>query len=442
MTQPIDFILNPVTFTSIQNSRQSQGSGIVTVGFGDSLIDRNFLSSATENSYLNYGYIHVINMLLGQPFRLVYNGGVVGDTTTQMLARIGTALAYRPRVAFINAGTNDIYGSGDATSVITPRLKQIFDMFLAIGCEVHYNLQAPRTFTATADVAKVLRVNEWAQNYARTVDGLICHPIQDATGFLNAASTQFIPIAGNLETASSVHWNSYAAFNIGTLIAGRLSGKYQKGQRLISSAADCIQVDATSNQLFQYGVMNDSGSPAGTKTNTGAGTAPTGTVADGFDVDHTVNTTGTCVASVASRTDGIGKDLVLTIGAGVTAGANDKWLVRTQGNMSTGVVAGGTYQAECDVQVSSPVKLTSLSFWVQAAVDGGSVLSYYFNRHSSDPVDYPSTFAGGSYRTPEFTLPSGTTVTTFHLRWEARFTTAGGSAVIKIGRVSVRRIVD
>jgi len=257
---------------------------------------------------------------------------------------------------------------------------------------------------------------------------------------VDATSTQFVPLSGALVAGSAVHTNNAFAFKVGQAIYRKCRYLFPPRNRLIRSAADVAGITTGSKQMFIGGVLAGSG---GSKTATGGGTAPTGTVVDSCTVDHvTAASTCTAVCSVAARTmatdgDLIGSNQVIVIGnGGVTtpAIAGDTFQFRANGNLTVGAAAGDTVEGWADIRVSSHSGLKSVSLWVQAQVDGGTVVYAYDLRHTgSDDVAYPADFVGGIFNTLRRSIPAGTTLNGIQCRIELRFM-AGGYATVSIGR--------
>lgn len=73
--------------------------------FGDSISNQNFGTGIYEA----HGYLIAANELMGWPMNIIANGGVSGNTTTQMLARLEAFLDGNPTIGMllILGGTND-----------------------------------------------------------------------------------------------------------------------------------------------------------------------------------------------------------------------------------------------------------------------------------------------------------------------------------------------
>lgn len=415
----------------------------IFMALGDSMVDRNFTQTATENSLNGYGSFNHANMLLGCPWTYSTSAdqGVTGDTTTQILARSATWAAVDCDVVGLSAGTND-YLTLTAEETIT-NLGQILDL-LGPMKKVIYLPCPPRTFVDAATVAKWLTINKWmTEQQAVRANLLVVDEAIDVV--VDATSTQFVPLSGSLISGSAVHTNNAYAFKVGQAIYRKCRYLFPPRNRLIRSAADVAGITTGSNQMFIGGVLAGSG---GSKTATGGGTAPTGTVADSCTVDHVTNSTCTAVCSVVARTmaddgDLIGSNQVIVIGnGGVTtpAIAGDTFQFRANGNLTVGAAAGDTVEGWADIRVSSHSGLKSVSLWVQAQVDGGTLVYAYDLRHTaSDDVAYPADFVGGIFNTLRRSIPAGTALSGVQCRIELRFL-AGGYATVSIGRPTVLNV--
>lgn len=144
-------------------------NGSRTVLMGDSITNRNFTGtgigslSPTLNyfgwgpsdtskaiGYSSTGYFQMLNLVTGNPFKVIMNAGVDGNTTTQMLARFATdVLAYSPTVVSIMGGTNDIPISGNIGYATTlANLTSMCDQSLNAGAFVILWAIPPRDGTA------------------------------------------------------------------------------------------------------------------------------------------------------------------------------------------------------------------------------------------------------------------------------------------------------
>jgi hypothetical protein len=417
------------------------GNRNVIMFLGDSMVDRNFTATATENSLNGYGSFNHANMLLGRPWTYSADAdqGVIGDTTTMILARAATWTAVDCDIIGMSAGTND-YLTMTAAETIT-NLGLILNL-IGPAKPIIYLPCPPRTFVDAATVAKWLTINKWMTEQQSARPNLFV--IDEAIDVVvDAASTQFVPLSGVLVSGSAVHTNNAYAFKIGQAIYRKMRYLFAPRNRLIRSAADVAGITTGSKQMFIGGVLAGSG---GSKTATGGGTAPTGTVVDSCTVDHvTAASTCTAVCSVVARTmaddgDLIGSNQVIVIGnggSGTPAIAGDTFQFRNNGNLTVGASPGDTVEAWADIRVSSHSGLRSVALFVQAQVDGGTIQYAYDGRHTaSDDVAFPADFIGGIFNTLRRSIPVGSVLTGVQLRVELRFL-AGGYATVKIGRPTV-----
>jgi lysophospholipase L1-like esterase len=397
----------------------------VAVAVGDSQLDRTFLTTATETSLVGYGALNHANMGLGQAWDWASGAdqAVIGDTCALVLDRMAEIRAMDCDLRFLSLGTNDIWGSlltGEQTIV---GLAQVFDalsdkplIFIPI---------TPRSFVDVDKVSYALQVNRWAaaqQSVRRNM--IVIERAVDA--IIDPTSTQFIAASGLLDGA--VHWNNAGAVKVGAAIAARLAGLYPGRARMVSFAGDAYPTNNASNQLLPSPVLSGT---SGGKTATGGGTAPTGNVAAGFDVDHAAAGTGACACSLVARADGIGGDQRLQISG---AAANDRWTFRNTGNITQGVSPGEVLQALGDIRISSHTNLSAISLFIQAQVDGGSINYIHALRNSAADAAYGAGFVGGIQRTIAAALPAGSTITTLQFRIDVRFGSAGGAADVLLGR--------
>lgn len=401
--------------------------------FGDSQVERDWLTTATDTANVGQGIINHANIFGGRRYEVVDNFGVIGDTTDLMLARIDTAVAAAREcgAVFISASTNDIFGSLLADTYVTEKLENIFRRFMEAGVYVIWKNETPRTFVDATKVAYQNNINTWAKEFERNNPGF---SVFDAAAVIvNATSTQFAATANRLDGA--VHYLNIAAVLLGKAFNTKYSGMFVPRDNLIDTASDTYTVSTTSGQLWGNPLFSGT---AGTETATGGGTAPTGDTANLTQVDHAVNTAATCVCSLVSQADGFGQAQRIVIASN---GASDRWTVRNITNITTGVSPGDLIELECDIRVSSATNLSGLPVFLQAAVDGGTIVYAYDNRHAGTDVALPADFVGGTFRTRRLRLPAGSAVTALQWRIEPRFTTTtGGGATIDISRLTVRNL--
>jgi len=84
----------------------------------------------------------------------VLNRGIGGDTTSQILRRIGTAI-HAPKAVFLLAGTNDLH-SGSRPAEVAQRIGAIADAILATapGVQIHLQSIMPRGANFAREIAE------------------------------------------------------------------------------------------------------------------------------------------------------------------------------------------------------------------------------------------------------------------------------------------------
>jgi lysophospholipase L1-like esterase len=122
-------------------------------------------------------YPELLAAVTDRKFRLIYNAGISGNTTAQMLARIqADVIAKAPSYCIVLGGTNDIGGSV-APATTRANLTAIYDALLAAGIAPITATITPRN--ANADVAGVRDLNNWIRGNS-AIRGLHCIDINAA----------------------------------------------------------------------------------------------------------------------------------------------------------------------------------------------------------------------------------------------------------------------
>lgn len=135
---------------------------------GDSLTNQNNQASATFNSTLARGYFTQAAIMLEQPFDVVINSGISGNTTGQMLDRLDAAvLVHDPEYCFFLGGTNDVANDVPYSTTID-NYTEIFGRIRAAGIKLIIATITPRGLAGItqAKLTTLLNLNTWLQNYA------------------------------------------------------------------------------------------------------------------------------------------------------------------------------------------------------------------------------------------------------------------------------------
>lgn len=416
-----------------KNQRSSR-----TMLFGDSMVEREWLDNSTAQDKVGYGWLNHANLLSGQGWDVVYNYGLTGRVTGEAVALLPEIVPLARSCGFVivSIGTNDIYADLRSADYIINRQQMIFDQLLDTGATVIALHMTPRTYVDATKLMTQYKVNDFLQNFQARNPGFFHFDASPA--IIDPTSTQGAPASNVLLSGSAVHFSNYGAHLVGRKFNTDFGALVRPTSRLASSSADAHAIDSNSYQAWRNPLMLVAGGTAGTKTATGGGTSPTGTVPDYMQVDHVVAGTGACACTWIPRSDGLGNDLQLIISG---AAANDRWTVRNAVNLTaSGLSPGDLVQCEAEIIVDSHTNLAALPLFLQFQVDGGSTLQGNDMRNDTNNITYAQTFTGGKYKTRPIRIPPGSALTAMQWRVEPRFVTASGAATIRIGRVSIRNL--
>lgn len=269
------------------------GSRFMPIGDSITYLDAGNLSDnplvAVTDAYSNgsrsTGMFAWANAMLGHRLNMVGNGGVPGNTSEQILARLDKLLEVPSDIVSVLAGANDFSQSFSAAQTIG-NLSAIYSKVRASGRRLLVLTTMSRATMNNAGGYEYLStVNRWIKNYARNTPGVlladICSAMTDpATG---------TPInSGGFYTADGTHPNAIGAQAMGRVIAEAL--------RPIIPATDIF---STSNM----DPLNMMRNPCNLGT--------TGTVANGITGTAgsfwalTAEGTAVATASKLARTDGM-----------------------------------------------------------------------------------------------------------------------------------------
>lgn len=174
------------------------------------------------------GWFHRFNDYAHQAFTMVYNAGVGGDTSAQMLARIQTdVLAKTSDWVFIGGPVNDAATDVPASTTIA-NMTQIFDLILSAGRKILALNAAPSTsYNTTARRQALSTVNRWYRDIARkgvtTSDGRVLRGINVVDVWTQLAN----PSTGGPATGMAVmegdgvtyvHWTDAGALRVGQAV--------------------------------------------------------------------------------------------------------------------------------------------------------------------------------------------------------------------------------
>lgn len=410
---------------------------------GDSITNQCFAEDLSEGpskpvrGYPGYGYMTWTNIFLGQRLRFgrEYEHGVGGDSTELMLARVGDVTSTDAGVCVVHGGTNDRFSMWAASRTIAA-LTAIYEALRASGILVVAVPIIPRsnwspltTEQTTQQRLEAFNVNNWIRRYCIETPGII---LADPTAYMvDQASPTADPITGML--ADGLHPDVLGAQAMGRAIADAIGPVLApKSPILHPHNLDAYDpVHNTRGNLIANGSMSGTG---------GGVVAPvTGIVADAWALQRTLSaeTGGTIIASKEPRADGIGGDLQVITFSGLTGTTKVGYTLSTTSAVPAGVVAGDEIEAECEVWVEGASKLNAVMLRAREH-DGAAFQSEAYCASSNTKTSYTIGDWSGIMRTPPIALENPASLRIF---MDIYLDADGGSGVVKIGRVDLRKVV-
>jgi lysophospholipase L1-like esterase len=180
--------------------------------FGDSITEQNNSVAGLNNHIEAKGYFSWGNFFLNQRFNVIYNAGIGGNTTTQMLARIDAdVIAKNPKYCFIMGGINDITAGETDYSVIASRLEEMYIKLTKAGITIIASTVTPAA-TIDTRISTTNYLNEWIRQYSINNNIIL---VNMAEAIINSANSE--AIAGLIDAGSS-HPTTTGAFLMGKKI--------------------------------------------------------------------------------------------------------------------------------------------------------------------------------------------------------------------------------
>lgn len=407
------------------------------VGAGDSTMDimggPNFTGHANSD---RASYV-LATAMLGGRLSCLYNGGVAGDTTAALLARIvaGEFEPYRGKARFValKIGVNDASTGVDFATVTRPNLDKIAAYFAGFAEYFVWHTNTPYGYNSTIAkaAAKIADYIRWKSAQIQS-----CLVIDTYNLLLDkTATTGGIAAAyGRASEAPNYMHPSPAGARveaneivskIGPLLTGSNEVFANNANTFANWGADASQL--MSNPLC----VTNGGTISGNVTSAGAGGLA------GAPLDWTVRETGTAGITVgtcqlAARSDGRGNDIVLTMSAGSVAGNPAYELL--SGTYHTNVTAGQTVQAEVTINTGVLANIDKLIIYL-GVNDGKGGRNEYALVHDTD-VPALNNLADAVFRTKPIKLVG--TITGLRLRADIRGLNKDMAGVIKFGAPCIR----
>ncbi len=279
----------------------------------------------------------------GVAYDWIANGGVSGQTSTQILARTDAFIAANPglQVVYFSAGVNDI-ASGAATQPIIDNLIAIVRKLVAAGIYVVHGGILPFAAANAYRAGQVTTINRalgaWWQGGpgGRFVDHYAV--FADTASALGAAKAGY--------TSDGTHPINRGGFALGQQLAP-IFAELMPAYTLANSPVDSRVAITECDQLFANPTLQGTGGGNGANA---TGTVPTDCAVAG-------SATVSCVSSVADANSGAGKKVVIAM----TASAAGSATFRTIDTPSGLTGAGKWLRAGSRVKVISASNLNRFS---------------------------------------------------------------------------------
>lgn len=408
--------------------------------FGHSKVDQNSYAghgSGGISRLSDLGFYAWAQYYLRGSMELLYNAGIGGQDTPQILSRITSdVIAYAPAWCMLQGGTcNDIHAGTSADTIIATQAA-ILDKLTAAGIRT-IALTDPTWADGHGDltpvnVEKLERANRALLRAPLTRPGVVA--IDTAGTIMNPLSTTGAAKAGMIQLDDYIHPLPRGARAQGKLIADRLVALgFQVLDFLPKSLAEAYSFANAGRQLLDNPLMQ------GATGANNAGDTLTGPIPTGYGVSKG-GTWGTAMVKSATpaRADGYGNDWVLTI---TNTGAVDDYLVLTGPDVSARCAEGDVLQAAAEIGITGMSKVKEHDFFMFAGNGTTTLTASALSRDDAANWDSScydqSDLTGGVLPTGPVKVPAGGTPTGIKAYFRIRFDGAGGTAVIRIGRAAM-----
>jgi lysophospholipase L1-like esterase len=426
-------ILDAPGYSRVAADKAFQRKPANTIAFlGDSFTDMSEDTTGLNSYRAGRGFITWALQRLGQRLQIVaapgtVNGGITGQTTTQILARVQQdVIDVKPGYAHVLAGTNDMI-TGVAFATIQANLTAIYDAIQNAGIRLIAGTIAPYSGATTTQLVTIERINNFIRDEALTRPGMI---IADYHSVLAGADGNYRVVGTTAYTGDGTHASTGGAMRMGKVLAEALTTQVPAVNILPTS-----NVDAGGNAA-SFAKPNLLTNPMFTGTAGTVGTQATGQVADSWVVStYTASDLTGVTASKVARTDGKAgtwQQFALT-------NVSQKLRFQQTLNLGTNLAAGDIVWGAIEYELES---ITDLDlFRVQLSTfdanngfaNRGTVIDLDLNGADINTIPLDNNLpATGILRTPTLTTPANATGLTFSFDISAVGT-------IRLGRPVLRR---
>lgn len=411
--------------------------------------------TATPTAAASYGGNGVTNskgvferaqILLGHPFTVVSNQGITGQTSTQILARFSTVLAFNPGWIYLDIHSNDYSNSISAATSINNTLQMIQAANNA-NIQVILALDIPRAAGYTqANIQALLQVSNYFKDYAITNPGVIVFDqwpyFLDTTSFAN--SYNGVPLSTTV-LSDNIHPNAYGAGLAAQGLANLLKPVVPVVRRRSAAGSD-----GGTNGDLQIITRN----PLMLGTGGSVGTGSTGTWAQNTFSARLSGTGIAGVGSIVTRAsvaatfpglfdDGAQGSLQAIALSGAAAATDTFYMsVSPVTNAAFAALAGtGPYVVEAEIGVNMTTGTVGTVYaGLSASVTSANWLCSA--NYNADAGDYLGlTKFQGVIRTRPFYLPSDTNSSANSFAQIVLGTSAAGAGTAYIGNFAMRKLL-
>jgi len=380
---------------------------------GDSFTDMSEDTTGVNSYRSSRGFLTWAMQRLGQRLQIVAapgtaNGGITGQNTTQILARVQQdVVALAPGWAHVLAGTNDVLGAV-AFGTIQANLTAIYDAIQNAGIRLILGTIAPYSGATTTQLVTIERINNFIREQAQTRPGAV---LADYHAVLAGADGNWRVTGTTAYTGDGTHASTGGAMRMGKALADALAAHVPAMNILPTS-----NVDASAN-ASSFAKPNLLTNPMFTGTAGTVGTQATGQVADSWVVStYTASDLTGVTASKVARTDGKAGTWQQFALTNVSQKLRFQQTINMGGNLAAGDLVWGAIEYELE-------SITDLDlFRVQLATfdanngyaNRGTVIDMDLNGADINTIPLDANLpATGILRTPTLVMPANATGVTF-----------------------------
>ena len=325
------------------------------------------------------GYLFWLQSKCGGALKLVNNAGRSGTDSADMLSSYDTdviSAEYHDAVIIMtgyNDWANANFSAATVYANVTAMVKKSVGKLVVVVSSIPYTTNG--TY-GSANRGEAIKYNRAIRNFC---NGMRNVRYADAAKYLIDAThaTKFSPLSNMLQ-ADGIHPSPKGAERIAQAIYDAIQYEVPRVSRLVSSSGDNYGADSTNPNILDAAPWTTSGGAL-------AGGA-TGTAATGIAVTNTGS--GTVVASVVSRSDGVGYDQQVVF---TPAANNDSVTFSGTGYLSASRYSVGNkvnYIGELVLSGMSGANIKSVEIWLQ--YQGSSGMHYLAKAQATGAATYPN----------------------------------------------------